>query len=247
MKNVNESMLPNAKVGQVRTVDQLGQNGKTLPIGHSRTLKKSMLLTLAALLGAIGISNAQLSEGNFMLGTDLGSGLISSSNNGLFGFNFGLNDGAGYNVGLSPKAGYFVSDNFLIGAVVNLGFTKSPENNGQASQSTVYGVQALSRYYLFPGQAGVDNLLKKGRFFLEANGGISGVNIKDGPSTNGLALGFGPGYSYFITDNVALETSVKYNGLAGGGDTNYQHSLGLNLGIQIFLPSSKVRNTIDNQ
>lgn len=247
MKNVNEVMPSHSKIGQVRTVDQLGQDTKTMAIDNSHTFKKSMLLTLAALLGAIGISNAQLSEGDFMLGSDLGSGLITSSNNGLLGFNFGLNDGAGYNVGLSPKVGYFVSDNFLIGAVVNLGFTKSPENNGVSAKSTVYGVQALSRYYLFPGQAGVDNLLKKGRFFLEANGGISGINVKDGPSTNGLALGFGPGYSYFITDNVALETSVKYNGLAGGGDTNYQHSLGLNLGVQIFLPSSRVRNTIDNQ
>src|SRR5680860_811635 len=155
--------------------------------------------------------------------------------------------GAVYNVGLSPKVGYFIADNFLIGVSTNLGFTKSPEVNGVSAKSTVYGIQALSRYYLFPGEVGVENLLKRGRFFVEANGGISGVNIKDGPSTNGFALGFGPGYSYFITDNVALETTLKYNGLAGGGDTSYQNSIGLNIGIQIFLPASQAENLIDRE
>src|SRR5680860_214509 len=96
--------------------------------------------------------------------------------------------GAEYNVCLSPKVGYFIADNFLIGVSTNLGFTKSPEVNGVSAKSTVYGIQAFSRYYLFPGEVGVENLLKRGRFFVEANGGISGVNIKDGPSTNGFAL-----------------------------------------------------------
>lgn len=197
------------------------------------------------LFGAVGISNAQLSQGDIMLGSDLGSGLVSTTNNGLFGLNFGLNDGAGYNLGLSPKVGYFVVDNFLIGVSTNLGFTKSAEVAGESVNTTVYGIQALSRYYLFPGVVGVDNLLKRGRFFVEANGGISGVNVKDGSSTNGIALGFGPGYSYFITDYVALETTLKYNGLAGGGDVNYLNSIGLNIGIQIFLPSSQAENIID--
>ncbi|MDT7827511.1 hypothetical protein RQM65_02385 [Pricia sp. S334] len=223
--------------GQTHPVDKRSRN----------SVKHVILMTLAMVFGAMGISNAQLSEGDFMLGSDLGSGLVTSPGSGLLGFNFGLNDGAGYNIGLSPKVGYFIKDNFLIGVTTNLGFTKSPESLGESTKTTVYGVQALSRYYLFPGQVGVENLLRKGRFFIEANGGISGVNVVDGPSTNGFALGFGPGYSYFITDNVALETSFKYNGLAGGGDTSYQHSLGLNLGIQIFLPSSQVENRIDRE
>lgn len=218
---------------------QLGNNSS------GKATRNALLLTVALVFGAIGISNAQLGKGNIMLGSDLGSGLVSTSNNGLFGLNFGLNDGAGYNLGLSPKVGYFIADNFLIGVSTNLGFTKSPEVNGVSAKSTVYGIQALSRFYLFPGEVGVENLLKKGRFFVEANGGISGVNIKDGPSTNGFALGFGPGYSYFITDNVALETTLKYNGLAGGGDTSYQNSIGLNIGIQIFLPVSQAENMID--
>ncbi len=213
------------------------------PVG---AIKKSVLLCVAMVFGAIGISNAQLTEGTLMLGSDVGSGLVTTATNGLFGLNIGLNDGAGYNVGLSPKIGYFIKDDFLLGAVTNLGFTKSPEVNGQATESTIYGIQALARYYMFPGEIGVDNLTRRGRFFVELNGGFAGINVSDGgPTTNGLAIGFGPGYSYFVSDNVALETSFKYNGLAGGGNTTYQHSLGLHFGIQIFLPSSQAQDLID--
>ncbi|WP_228547224.1 hypothetical protein [Nonlabens antarcticus] len=235
MKNLNE--MNSAKNEKIASSSSRSQKNTAL------NLNRSVLLAIFMIIGGVGISNAQLQEGTYMLGTDLGSGITSTASNGLFGFNFGLNDGAGYNVGLAPKVGYFVADNVMLGAVVNLGFTKSPEINGEAAKATTYGIQALSRYYLAPGEAGVDNLLNKGRFFLEANAGIAGVNIKDGETTNGFAFGFGPGYSYFVTDNVALETSVKYNGLTGFGNAGYQNSLGLNLGIQIFLPSSKVDST----
>lgn len=181
-----------------------------------------------------------------MLGADLGSGLVGNTSSGLFGVNFGLNEDAGFNVGLSPKMGYFVSDNFMLGAVVNFGFTKSPKISGISARTTNYGVQALSRYYLSPGEKGIDNLLKQGRFFMEANAGVAGVNVKNGKTTNGFAFGVGPGYSYFVTNSVALETSLKYNGLVGGGNTTYQHALGLNFGIQVFLPSSTARKMADN-
>lgn len=208
---------------------------------------KKILITFVFLIGALGVGHAQLQEGTWMLGSDLGSGIVSPGSSGLFGFNFGLNDGAGYDLGISPKLGYFVSDNFVLGAIVGLGFSKSAENNGISAKTTVYGIQAFSRYYLSNREIGLnDDLLKSGHFFLEGNAGIAGVNVKDGPTTNGFVFGFGPGYSYFVTSNVALETSLKYNGLVGGGNTTYQNSLGLNLGIQIFLPTSQIDDVIDN-
>lgn len=209
-------------------------------------MKKLLLLCALVTLGFTGVSNAQLQEGNLMLGSDLGSGLINSGSRGLFGLNFGLNEGAGFDIGLSPKVGYFVRDNFMVGGVVNFGFSKSPEYNGFSTRTTTYGIQALSRYYLSPGEEGIDNLLKHGRFFAEANAGVAGVNIKDGNTTNGFIFGVGPGYSYFVSNNVALETTLKYNGLVGGGNTTYQHSIGLNFGVQVFLPSSTVKDRVNN-
>ncbi|MCH4823416.1 hypothetical protein ML462_09535 [Gramella lutea] len=209
-------------------------------------MKRLLLLCALSFLGFSAISYSQIQKGNVMLGSDIGSGLVNTGSNSLFGLNFGLNEGAGYNLGISPKGGYFVQDNFLIGGVVNLGFTRSAKVDGEAAETFQYGIQALTRYYLSPGEQGVDNLLKHGRFFGEANAGIAGVNVNEGSTTNGFAFGFGPGYSYFVTETVALEATFKYNGLVGGGNTTYQHSLGLNLGIQVFLPFSRTKNMEDD-
>lgn len=209
-------------------------------------MKKNLFLAAFFIFGMVGISNAQLQEGNIMLGSDLGSGLASTTSNGLFSINFGLNEGAGFDLGLSPKVGYFMSDNFAVGAIVNLGFSKSPESGGESTNTTVYGVQGFTRFYVRPGEARLDDVVRSGRFFLETNAGIAGVNIKGGPTTNGFAFGFGPGYSYFLNSNIALETSVKYNGLTGGGNRAYQHAVGLNLGIQIFLPRGEAVDAVDD-
>lgn len=209
-------------------------------------MKKIIFLALVLTFGFKGTSIAQIQEGNFMVGSDIGSGLVSSTtSDGIVGFNFGLNEGAGFNLGINPKVGYFFNDNFLLGAVVNLGYSKSAEQDGESAKVFSYGVQALSRYYLVPGED-VQNVLDSGRFFLEGNAGLAGVNVQDGDTTNGFAFGVGPGYSYFINSNVALEATVKYNGLVGGGNTTYQNAMGINLGIQVFLPSSEAENMIEN-
>ncbi|ANI90660.1 hypothetical protein A9P82_06870 [Arachidicoccus ginsenosidimutans] len=208
-------------------------------------MKKLLFLAVAGVLGSFGIANAQIQKGNLMLGADLGNSVAGSAgiNTGLFGANFNLNKNAGWGIGINPKVGYFVKDNLLVGGIVTLGYNKA--KGVDADHTTTYGIQALGRYYLSPGEHGIDNYLKHGRFFVEANAGFAGTNTSgSGGTTNGFAFGFGPGYSYFITPNVALEGLVKYNGLAGGGSAGYQNSLGINFGIQVFLPSSKVKSMI---
>lgn len=206
-------------------------------------MKRILLLTAFLIFGITGISHAQLEEGNFMLGADIGSGIINPATNGLFGLNVGLNEGAGWDIGLSPKAGYMVSDSFLLGAIVNLGYSKASDDSDGIF---VYGVQALTRFYIRPGEANVADAVPAGQFFLETNAGLAGRNVSGGETTNGFAFGFGPGYSYFLNDNVALEGSVKYSGLTGAGNAAYQNSLGINLGIQIFFTQSQAEDAIDD-
>ena len=208
-------------------------------------MKKILFLASVLILGYSNVSHAQLQEGNIMLGADLGSGINTSGTNGLFGFNLGLNEDAGYNIGISPKVGYFLSDNFVLGAVVNLGYTNSAGDDAGTANTTVYGVQGLGRFYLSPSDVDLGDEVPTGSFFVETQAGIAGIAVEDGPTTNGFAFGFGPGYSLFLNRSVALETSVKYNGLVGGGNTNYQHSLGINFGVQVFLPFSEAENTVE--
>ncbi len=206
-------------------------------------MKKILLLATFFIVGITQNSHAQLQEGDFILGADLGSGLVNPASNGIFGLNVGLNEGAGWNIGLSPKAGYMISDNFLLGAIVNLGYSKASDDS---DGNFVYGVQALSRFYISPGEADVDDVVPAGQFFFEFNAGLAGVNVSGGETTNGFAFGFGPGYSYFLNDSVALETSFKYNGLVGGGNEDFQNSLGINLGIQIYLPLSAAEDAVED-
>ena len=79
------------------------------------------------------------------------------------------------------------------------------------------------------------------RFFAEANVGIEGVNTAGGGSTNGLGFGIGPGFAHFITNNISLETLLKYTGIVGFGSTAASSRLQLGFGFQIYLPRASVR------
>ena len=193
-------------------------------------MKKLLITGAVALMGIT--ANAQLQQGNYMVGGELAAA------------NFGLNEGAGYNFQITPQAAYFVQDNWAVGPYVRLGFSgakNSPTNFG-------YGVGALSRYYFSPGEQGIDSLLKHGRFFVEGNAGIGGTTISDGgASANGLDLGIGPGYTYFITSNIGLDASVKLNGNLGFGNRGTTSALDFRLGLNIFLPSGKAMSNIKSE
>ena len=209
-------------------------------------MKRILFFASLLFLGFTGTSNAQLQEGDVMIGTDIGSGIVTSSTNGLFGLNLGLDEDSGYNIGLSPKIGYFLSNNFVAGAIVNLGYNNAAGDDADAANEFVYGVQAFSRFYLAPSDVDLGDSVPAGKFFVETQAGIAGRNVEDSDSTNGFAFGFGPGYSYFLSPNVALETSVKYNGLTGFGSDTYQNSLGVNFGITVILPSSQAENAVED-
>ena len=104
----------------------------------------------------------------------------------------------------------------------------------------------MGRYY-----AGKDaEVIRHGRFFGEATVGLGGVNVSDGGGhTNGLNFSAGPGFAYFITPNIGLETLFKYNNTVGFGDAVSQSSLNLSFGFQIYLPGRgtvrKVKNDIN--
>ncbi|NAW49961.1 hypothetical protein GNY06_00635 [Elizabethkingia argentiflava] len=187
---------------------------------------KKLIFGTAMILatGLFSFTKAQLKQGNWMVG-----GNILTSN-------FGLKSGGSYNFILQPKAAYFLRDNKAIGGLVTFGF------NGAKNAKTTYtyNVGLLGRYYLNNNQ--VHNLLKQGKFFLEGNLGIGGTTqTQGGISTTGLNLGVGPGYAYFLTHNIAVEGLVKYVGDFGFGNNSNTSNLEFNVGLQVYLPTSKVK------
>lgn len=189
-------------------------------------MKKVLLFAMFATAVGTIQSNAQLQKGSVLIGGDLA------------GFDLGLNEGSTFTMSITPKAAWFVRDNVALGGYVDFGLSTAEGRGTSAS----YGVGGLGRYY-FP-KADV-NVAKSTRFFAEANLGIQGVNTAGGNSTNGLGLGFGPGLAYFVTNNIALESLLKYNGIIGFGSSATSSRLQLNLGFQIYLPGSKVKSEIN--
>ncbi|MBB6372042.1 hypothetical protein [Chryseobacterium shigense] len=190
-------------------------------------MKKLIFAGILAATGLTATANAQIQQGNWMVGSTLATS------------NFGLNSGAGYDFSIEPRAAYFIKDNVAVGGYVKLGFLKP--GKGESTQFN-YGVGALGRYFLSPGEKGVDNLLNHGRWFFEGNVGIGGTSVENGISTTGLDFGVGPGYSYFITPNIGVEGLLKYNGVTGFGNEGLTSKLSFNVGFSIYLPTSKAKD-----
>lgn len=180
-------------------------------------------ILLAGAFALFGLSNAQIQEGNWMVGGQVANMQFTN----------------GVNVNLTPQVGYFVKDNWAIGAKVGLN-VYSPK--GASGTQTNWDLGAFTRYYL--GKNDVNTILKNGRFFGEGTVGFGGVNSSVASSTNGIQLGIGAGYAYFITKNVSLDAVLKFTTTAGAGSSAGKGDLGLNVGFQIFLPTSKVKDAL---
>ncbi|PJJ84032.1 hypothetical protein [Mucilaginibacter auburnensis] len=181
---------------------------------------------IAAALAFTGFAaQAQIQRGNVLMGGNIANLSLGLDNSKQFSFD------------LTPTAAWFIEDNLALGGYIDFGVTTAKNS----PTITRYGVGALGRYY-----AGNDvEILRHGRFFGEVNAGFGGINTSNGTgNTNGLALGFGPGFAYFITPNVGLETLLKYKGVAGFGNAAYQSTLTLSLGLQVYLPGRSTANKV---
>ena len=190
-------------------------------------MKKTIVLLLITTAFFSNKSNAQIQKGNYLVGGDIAN------------FNFDLGSSENFSATLNPKVAWFVKDNTAVGGYINFGLQTSKGG----TTTTSYGVGALARYYLSDPKT---NVLKHGRLFFEGNVGIQSQSYTNGGTTTGLGLGIGPGYAYFITPEIGLETLLKYNGIVGFGSTNYSNNLNLNVGFQIYLSRGKTKDIIND-
>lgn len=178
-------------------------------------------ILLASALGLFGMANAQLKQGNWMVGSDV----------------MGMKFTNGLDVRINPKAAYFVADRWAIGAGVGLSVQKP---NGTSITQTNWSIAPFTRYYFTSTE--IDSMLKNGAFFAEGSAGFGGRNSSSGTTTNGVELGIGAGYAYFITNNVSLEGMLKLGTTVGGGNTTGNADVSLGVGFNIYLPTKAVKN-----
>ena len=191
-------------------------------------MKKILISGLGLLMLTTGF--AQTQKGNVLIGANLSD----------IGLNF-QKDNTQFSLNINPKAGWFVKDNLAVGGEVNMGL-----NTQKGATAIAYGFGVFGRKYY---GAETTNLARTAKWFLEANAGIYGLNISGTDliksSTNGVGLGIGPGYSYFISQNIALEALAKYNFTAGFGNSPTNNSIKLGLGFQIYLPGNRVKQLVE--
>ena len=204
-------------------------NGTSFVLGLKKyTIMKRIFITALA-LSSMCASFAQTQKGNVLIGADITN----------IGINF-QKDNTQFSLNINPKYGKFVRDNLAVGGEVNLGL-----NTQKGATSFNYGVGIFARKYT--GSA-VTNLARTAKWFVEANTGIYGINITGTnlvkTSTNGVGFGLGPGYSYFISENIALEALAKYNFTAGFGNSSTNSNINLGLGFQIYLPGNRVKQLV---
>ncbi|GAA4303000.1 opacity family porin [Compostibacter hankyongensis] len=183
------------------------------------------VLICAGILGMAGVTHAQTQKGNLMIGSQLANiGGVFQNNSNEFDFS------------ITPSIAYFIHDNLALGGMLNLGL-EAPKG---APTTFTYGIGPWARYY-FATPEELD-FSKHAAFFLDGFVGFQGENhSKGGGSTNGLGIKVGPGVSYFITPNVALDAALDYNVVIGFGNATTVNRLAINLGFQIFLPTGKLK------
>lgn len=189
---------------------------------------KKIVSCVVIMLALLGSTRAQLQQGNFLIGSDISRLKLS------------LNEGGLFDVSLNPKLAFFIRNNIALGAYLTFGLSTAKG----AGSNIDYGLGALGRYYISDPNI---NVLQHSRFFVEGTAGIEGTNPASGDNTNGLGLGIGPGLAYFITPNVGLETLLKYQGIVGFGSRTTSSDLVLSLGLQIYLPTSRLKARMGNK
>ena len=190
-------------------------------------MKKMYCLLLAAIFLISNYAFSQLQKGNILIGGDIAN------------FDLGLQKGAVFQMQLDPKLAFFFKNNFALGTYISIDLQSVSK-----SEKVTYGVGILSRYFI-PDKNNV-TLMRHSRFFVEATAGLAGSHITGTGNTDGLGVGIGPGYSYFLSHNISLETLLKYYGLIGFGTETYQSDLNLNIGFQIYLDSRRLKKTLSN-
>lgn len=99
---------------------------------------------------------------------------------------------------VAPRVGFFVSENFALGGKIGYASTKLDNGIADATDSTL-SLGAFGRYYFSPAS----------KFSLFGELGFDYISIDSETAgdikVNGYVIAAGPGVSYFLNNNFALE------------------------------------------
>lgn len=101
--------------------------------------------------------------------------------------------------GIAPEVGYHFNDKWAVGGSLEFSHAKS---NGL--KSNAFAIAPYARYTFFE----VEQL----SLFVDGGFGFSTVGVKHADNVNGFEVGFRPGLSFAVTDNLSILTQVGFLG-----------------------------------
>ncbi len=128
------------------------------------------------------------------------------------------------NMLINPNLGFFFLDDLAAGGSLGLSYSKSGEFYSTFSLS----IGPFARYYF--------EMSEKAKAFVHLNLLIGTTATKYGDEKDSdmlSGMGIGPGVSFFLTPQVAIESALTYNRSRYGGD-GYGDVM-LNIGVQAYL------------
>ncbi|MDH7445597.1 outer membrane beta-barrel protein [Aquimarina sp. 2201CG14-23] len=181
---------------------------------------KKMLLTAVAVFT---LSFVQAQDGGFAKGDIFVSGSVGYNSQST-------GDAKTNSFEITPRVGFFVSENLVVGARIGYNTQKQEVPFADEIKLNTFTGGAFGRYYFTPsnkfsifGELGVN--------YLSIKADVGAVDT----TTDGFGIGGGPGVSYFISDNFALEAfwgALSYASTkpdVDGADSTDSFAIGVNL------------------
>ncbi|WP_326983754.1 OmpW family outer membrane protein [Chryseobacterium sp. MYb264] len=198
-------------------------------------------LLLAGAVALFGLSNAQMTKGDWVISGNTGLGFNAQSS--TVKANGESNDGPKIsNFSITPSVGYFVIDGLAVG--IDLGFNSNTNKfDGDKLTNTTFSVMPTATYYFNTGSkffpfvgAGIGYATYKEKYSLSSGAAFNADAKNDGltwkakagvtyMATPSLGINLGLGFDQFYTKNTVLNTEVKTT----------RNNFGVNVGFSYFI------------
>ncbi|AZB28960.1 MULTISPECIES: OmpW family outer membrane protein [Chryseobacterium] len=201
-------------------------------------------LLLAGAIALCGLSNAQMSKGDWVISGNTGMGF--NNVNTTFKAEGQSEDGPKVSTfSVTPSVGYFVIDKLAVG--IDLGFTTATTKyDGEKTTTTSFAVMPTATYYFandskfvpFLG-AGVGYASVKNKASVD----FMGVSESEEVTTDGLAWKVKGGVTYMATQSLGINLGVGFDQFSNkesyeGIDLKTKVStFGVNVGFSYFIKS----------
>ncbi|WPO84488.1 OmpW family outer membrane protein [Chryseobacterium sp. JJR-5R] len=195
-------------------------------------------LLLAGAVALFGLSNAQMTKGDWVFSGNTGLGFNSiDTKTKVEGQTY---DGAKVSTfSVTPSVGYFVIDKLAVG--IDLGFTSiTTKEEGDKSTISNFSVMPTATYY-FMNSSKLVPFLGAGIGYASGKTKETYSNVSQEFTTNGLAWKVKGGVTYMATQSLGINLGVSFDQFAnketyfGTEYKNTVNTFGVNVGFSYFL------------